>query len=199
VVSGALRLSRRPRSILLAAALAAAALAGILAVSVSSSGHTGHQSPPTAAKSFTLGELGHPGSRVSLAAFAGRPVVLNFFASWCGPCKRETPLLARFYADHHSRVDIIGIDANDQSGAALKFVHAEKVGYPVGLDPFPASTATSYGVLALPQTFFLNARHQIVRHIVGGVTASELSAWAASSAGHQASAAGKASSTGDRS
>jgi hypothetical protein len=46
-------------------------------------------------------------------------------------------------------------------------------------DPFPASTAVSYGVLALPQTFFLNARHKIVRHVVGGLTAGELNAWAA--------------------
>jgi len=198
-VSGLLRQSRRPRSILLATALAAAVVAGVLAVSVGASGQPGRQRPPTAAKPFTLAQLGHPSSHVSLAAFAGQPVVLNFFASWCGPCKRETPLLARFYAAHHSRVAIVGIDANDQTAAALKFVRAEKVGYPVGVDPFPASTATSYGVLALPQTFFLNARHQIVRHIVGDVTARELSAWAAGAASRQATAAGKAGSTGDRS
>jgi cytochrome c biogenesis protein CcmG/thiol:disulfide interchange protein DsbE len=199
-VSGPLslpRLPRRPRSILLAVVLVAAVVAGALAATAS--GQPGQRRPPTPAKSFTLSELGHPGGHVALAAFAGQPVVLNFFASWCAPCKRETPLLARFYATHHSRVAIIGIDANDQTTAALKFVRAEKVGYPVGVDPFPASTATSYGVLALPQTFFLNARHQIVRHIAGDVTARELSAWAASSASHPATAAGKASSTGDRS
>jgi len=198
-VSGLLRLSRRARLVLLAAALAVVVAGGVVAVSVTGSGHAARQPPPTAARPFTLAELGHPGSHVSLAAYAGQPVVLNFFASWCGPCKRETPLLARFYATHHSRVAVIGIDANDQAAAALKFVRAEKVGYPVAADPFPAGTATSYGVLALPQTFFLNARHQIVRHIVGDVTARELTTWAGATGSRPAAAAGPARSLSDRS
>ena len=173
------------RSILfVVTALAGLAVIGILTVNVADSG-TGHsharQAParPVAAQPFALAELGHPGSTVSLAGYAGRPVIVNFFASWCVPCQHETPLLAGFYAAHHGQVQVIGIDSNDTTAAALKFVQAKHVGYPVGADPFPAKTATSYGVDALPQTFFLNARHQIVRHVVGQVTAKELAAWAA--------------------
>jgi thiol-disulfide isomerase/thioredoxin len=178
-------LRRRARSVLLVAtALAGLAVIGVLTVTVADAG-TGHgshhQAPkaPVAAKPFALAELGRAGSQVSLAGYAGRPVIVNFFASWCTPCRHETPLLAHFYAAHHGQVQVIGIDSNDTTAAALKFVQAEHVGYPVGADPFPAKTATSYGVLALPQTFFLNARHQIVRHIVGQVTAGDLAAWAA--------------------
>jgi cytochrome c biogenesis protein CcmG/thiol:disulfide interchange protein DsbE len=170
------------RSVLLVvAALAGLAVIGVLTVTVADSGtsHASRPKAPVAAQPFTLAALGSAGRQVSLAAYAGRPVIVNFFASWCVPCRHETPLLAGFYAAHHGQIQVIGIDSNDTAATALKFVQAEHVGYPVGADPFPAKTATSYGVLALPQTFFLNGRHQIVRHIAGQVTAKELAAWAA--------------------
>ena len=182
VVAGPGRgLRRRVRSVLLVViALAGLAVIGVLTVAVADggSGHSSRPKAPVAARPFTLAALGGTG-QVSLAAYAGRPVIVNFFASWCVPCQHETPLLAGFYAAHHGQIQVIGIDSNDAAAAALKFVRAEHVGYPVGADPFPAKAATSYGVLALPQTFFLNGRHQIVRHIAGQVTAKELAAWAA--------------------
>jgi cytochrome c biogenesis protein CcmG, thiol:disulfide interchange protein DsbE len=127
-------------------------------------------SPPPLAKSFSLPELGHASATVSLASYTGRPVIVNFFASWCAPCQRETPMLARFYASEHGRVVILGIDANDETAAALRFVAKAGVRYPVGFDPFPSRATTSYGVFALPQTFFLNAKHQIVAKVMGAVS-----------------------------
>lgn len=171
------RLSPRPR-VLFAASLAAA-LAIAVATILTAAGGTGETgSRPQSARGFSLTELGSPGARVSLAAYSGRPVVINFFASWCGPCKRETPLLAKFYAEHHGRIAVIGVDSNDQANAALQFLKSEGVGYPVGFDPFPAAVAESYGVIALPQTYLLNPRHQIVRHIGGDVTQGQLAAFA---------------------
>lgn len=172
---------RRSRLILLSATgLAALAAVGVLTANAAGSSAAPHRPQALkAAKPFSLGELGKSGSHVSLAGFAGQPVIVNFFASWCAPCKKETPLLASFYAAHHGQVRIIGIDSNDQTAAAKKFVKAEGVTYPIGVDPFPARTAVSYDVLALPQTFFLNARHQIVRHVAGDVTSKELDSWAA--------------------
>jgi cytochrome c biogenesis protein CcmG/thiol:disulfide interchange protein DsbE len=179
------RLSRRVRSVLLVGtAVAGLAVIGVLTVAVADAGtgpgsHGQAAKRPVAAKPFALAELGNASRQISLAGYAGRPVIVNFFASWCTPCQHETPLLAGFYAAHHGQIQVIGIDSNDTTVAAQKFVRSEHVTYPVAADPFPATTATSYGVLALPQTFFLNARHQIVRHIVGQVTARELAAWAA--------------------
>jgi cytochrome c biogenesis protein CcmG/thiol:disulfide interchange protein DsbE len=170
---------RRFRPVLtisLAAVATIAVVAALLAV-----GRPAASRPAaTAAKAFALPELGHQGGRVSLAAFTGRAVIVNFFASWCAPCKRETPLLADFYREQHGRVAIIGVDSNDESAAALAFLKSEGVSYPVGFDPFPATVTTSYGVISLPQTFLLNSKHQIVKHIIGAVTQQELNAWAAS-------------------
>src|SRR5207253_1792028 len=97
------------------------------------------------------------------------------FASWCVPCKKETPLIARFYRSEHGRVAIIGVDSNDQASAALRFTRAAGVGYPVGFDP-NAATAGAYGVIAIPQTFFLNARHRTARRVFGAVTSTQLTA-----------------------
>lgn len=146
-------------------------IAAVALVLAGAHGPARQPGPPPLAKGFSLPALGQPGSTVSLAGYAGRPVIVNFFASWCTPCQRETPLLARYYASQHGRVIIIGVDANDEQAAALRFVHEAGVGYPVGWDPFPAATTTSYGVYALPQTFFLNADHRIVAKVMGAVTA----------------------------
>jgi len=151
--------------VLIAAIVTAVALAG---------GERPRPAPAPLAKPFSLAELGHPGTRITLAHYAGRPLIVNFFASWCGPCQRETPMLARFYTREHGRVTIIGIDSNDQTPAALKFIARTGVRYPVAADPYPASATTSYGVYALPQTFFLNARHRIVSHVLGPLTMKDL-------------------------
>jgi len=175
------RPSRRARTLL---AIAGAAVLAIAVVAVlTAAGGTGKtRQPLPTARSFTLTELARPGQHVSLAAYSGRPVIINFFASWCAPCKRETPMLASFYREHHGRVLVIGVDSNDQATAALQFLKSEGVTYPVGFDDFPAPVTVSYGVVALPQTFELNARHQIIRHIDGDVTVSQLNAWASNPA-----------------
>jgi thiol-disulfide isomerase/thioredoxin len=177
-VKGRLRRMNRQSKIVLAAA-AAALLAIVVITAVTAGGKAAPPRVQPVAKAFTLGALGHAGQHVSLASYAGRPLIINFFASWCTPCKRETPLLAKFYAEHHGRDLIIGIDANDEAGAAEKFVQTAGVTYPVGVDPFPSPVTTSYGVYDLPQTFFLNARHRIVKHVIGGVTMADLNQGAA--------------------
>jgi thiol-disulfide isomerase/thioredoxin len=173
-VVGRLRGISRTSKIVLASA--AAALVAIALVGILTAPGTAAPASTPPAKAFSLGLLGHSGQHVSLASFANKPLIINFFASWCTPCQHETPLLARYYAAHGGRIAIVGIDANDQAGAAEKFVQKAGVSYPVGFDPFPAPTTTAYGVYALPQTFFLNAKHLIVKHVIGAVTVADLNA-----------------------
>ena len=99
----------------MARAATALPLAAFLLLAGCSSGQKAAAKPLPAAKSFSLKVLDRPGQQISLAAYAGKPVIINFFASWCAPCKKETPLLARFYKSSHGKVVIIGVDANDEA------------------------------------------------------------------------------------
>jgi cytochrome c biogenesis protein CcmG, thiol:disulfide interchange protein DsbE len=146
-------------------------VASLVAIALVGSGSTGPAgpAPDPAAPAFSLPLLGQSGQKVSLTDYAGRPLIVNFFASWCTPCQQETPLLARFYRTEHSQVAIVGLDENDVLGSATSFTKKEGVGYPVGFDP-EDTAASAYGVAGLPQTFFLDARHRIVDRVFGAVT-----------------------------
>jgi cytochrome c biogenesis protein CcmG, thiol:disulfide interchange protein DsbE len=146
-------------------------VAALIAVSLATTGGTAKTYPPAA--SFSLTALGKPGQQVSLGQYAGKPVIVNFWASWCDPCQQETPLLASWYKQQHGHVVLLGLDENDNATSALKFAHAKGVSYPLGFDP-NVTVALAYGVDALPQTFFLNAQHRIVDHVLGAVTKADL-------------------------
>ena len=156
----------------LVAACVAGSLAGIGLAGASSAAPAKTAADP-AAPQFSFPVLGHSGQQVSLSDYAGRPLIVNFFASWCEPCQHETPLLASFYRAEHGRVAIVGLDENDVVAHALSFTHAEGVSYPVGWDP-ALTAASAYDVSGLPQTFFLDASHHIVDRVFGAVTVAEL-------------------------
>jgi cytochrome c biogenesis protein CcmG, thiol:disulfide interchange protein DsbE len=157
----------------IATAVGAVFAAVIVAVSLVGSRSAGKAAP--VAPGFTVAALGAPGQQVALSQYKGKPLIVNFWASWCEPCQQETPLIARWYAQQHGQVNVIGLDVNDTAANALKFARAKGVSYPLGMDP-QAVTASAYGVIALPQTFFLNAQHRIVDRIYGAVTQADLAA-----------------------
>jgi thiol-disulfide isomerase/thioredoxin len=165
-------LSRGRKLALTWSASVLAVVVALLAIGATTGGTAKH-APPPRASAFTLSELGHPGQHISLAQYAGHPLILNFFASWCAPCQRETPLIARFYRGHRN-VILVGIDVNDSTSAGLAFARKMGVAYPVASDPAPMTMALSYGVTALPQTFFLNAQHRIVKRVIRAVTLTDL-------------------------
>jgi cytochrome c biogenesis protein CcmG, thiol:disulfide interchange protein DsbE len=153
-------------------------VAVIVTLSLTGTGGAGpRQAQPAPAKNFSLGALAHPGQRITLTSLDGRPVIVNFFASWCTPCQKETPMLARFAK--HTSVAVIGIDVNDPTSSALAFVHKTGVTYPVATESAMGRTVINYNLPGLPATFFLDSRHRIVKRVYGAVSQAELTTGAA--------------------
>jgi cytochrome c biogenesis protein CcmG, thiol:disulfide interchange protein DsbE len=171
------RLARRPGRLVLRhkliTGLVAIFVVAAAAVSLATSGGGGSPPPKPVAPGFTLDSLTSPGQHITLSQYQGKPLIVNFWASWCEPCQQETPLLASWYTSQHGHVIVVGLDENDTASSALRFANAKGVSYPIGVDPQLAA-ANAYGVTGLPQTFFLNAQHRIVDHVLGAVTQADL-------------------------
>lgn len=125
--------------------------------------------PGRPAYPFTVSDLRNPSATVSLARFRGHPVVVNFWASWCTPCRKEMPALQAAARRTAGLVDFVGIDTNDQRSAALAFLQKTGVRYPVGFDP-NAALATRYGVYGLPTTFFVSATGRVLGEQIGALS-----------------------------
>jgi cytochrome c biogenesis protein CcmG, thiol:disulfide interchange protein DsbE len=176
-MSSVLRRGKRPSTkVIAAAAVCAAIVAAVVAVD-STTHRPKAVAPEPLAPAFTLPSLRDPAQQVSLSDYQGHPLVLNFFASWCGPCQQEMPLLARFYRASRGSVVIIGVDADDKATAARRFLTATGVAYPVAFESTPA-VSDAYGVseIGIPETFFLDSRHRIVKRVLGDVTVQTLTA-----------------------
>ena len=114
-----------------------------------------------AAPAFTLDRLDRPG-KLSLAAYHGRPVVLNFWASWCVPCKQEAPLLEEVWRKHRGDgLVVVGVDINDLRGDARRFARQNRMSYPLGFDGL-GETSTDYGLTGVPETFFVARSGRLV-------------------------------------
>jgi cytochrome c biogenesis protein CcmG, thiol:disulfide interchange protein DsbE len=124
------------------------------------------------APDFTLDRLDRPGS-LQLSSLRGRVVVLNFWASWCAPCKREAPALRAASRAWGDRVVVVGVDVNDFAGDARRFMRKRGIEYPVVHDNKNVTTP-KYGLTGLPETFFLDRRGRIVEHVPGEVDRGDL-------------------------
>ncbi len=116
-------------------------------------------------------------SKLSLANFKGRPIVLNFWASWCQPCKEELPLLENTWKQLHAQhkdIIILGIDFQESSKDATRFLQLYGITYLAGLDA-DGSIANKYNVTSLPQTFFIDRNGTIRSREPQELTAQELS------------------------
>ena len=152
---------------------ALACVAGLLALLVWKLAHQRHTPPVgSLAPAFTLPRLTGAGS-VSLASLRGHPVVLNFWASWCVPCKTEAPALERDWKRYRSRgVVFVGIDYHDLTSDARTFVSVHGLTF-LMLDDGPGGVTGSYGISQVPETFILDSSGTIVAHLAGPINGSE--------------------------
>lgn len=175
---------RRLRSLIIGLVIAAVVAVLLFVVLRPSSSTVGTGSNPgvsvgDTAPDFTLPRLGG-GNPVHLAALGvdrHKPVILNFFASWCGPCQAETPMLAKAAEASGSRVQFVGVDVNDPSAAALAFVHQTGVTYPVGADRTLRVTSVDYALNGQPNTFFIDATGHVIGQKLGALNPAELQQW----------------------
>jgi cytochrome c biogenesis protein CcmG/thiol:disulfide interchange protein DsbE len=159
--------------------LAIVGLVGLMAWALSNktpvtglSGFTRLQKP---APEFTLPLL--DGGEVTLSRSRGAPVVVNFWASWCGPCRDEAKGLERTWRTFKDEgVLFVGVNVQDTEQHARTYVSEFGVTYPNGLD-VDGKITVDYGVIGLPVTFFINGDGVVERRWVGAVPEARLASW----------------------
>jgi cytochrome c biogenesis protein CcmG, thiol:disulfide interchange protein DsbE len=112
---------------------------------------------------------GLDGGTASVAGLEGRPVVLNFWASWCAPCRQEEGTLKDAAQRWQGRVAFLGVNFRDSLDGAR--ATQERVRYPYPVGPAADGVPAAYGVTAPPETFFLDARGTVVARFVGPMDA----------------------------
>jgi len=163
------------RTVLFVGLFIAAAIIGILIAGLGKdpqaieSPLVGKTAPPFALRAVGTGET------ISLAQLRGRPVVLNFWATWCGPCYEEHPTLVANAKALQPNVQFLGVVFQDTEDKIQKFLNERGNAYPTVVDD-AGKTAIAYGVGGVPETFFLNAAGEIVAKFDGPITSEAMSA-----------------------
>jgi cytochrome c biogenesis protein CcmG/thiol:disulfide interchange protein DsbE len=114
------------------------------------------------------------GSQVSLADLRGQIVVLNFWASWCSPCRREAPALQETWARYEDEgVAFVGVTYQDAKGASQKFIQEFRITYANGTDE-KGRISRAYGVIGVPETFIIDRDGKVAWFQIGEVQAEVL-------------------------
>ena len=109
------------------------------------------------------------GNTISLEDLRGKPVVINFWASWCPPCRIEAALIERTWRAYKNRgLIFLGVNIQDREEDALNYIREFDITYPNGPDP-TGEISIDYGVSGLPVTFFVSRDGEVVRRWVGAI------------------------------
>jgi cytochrome c biogenesis protein CcmG/thiol:disulfide interchange protein DsbE len=114
--------------------------------------------------------------RITLAAHRGAPVVLNFWASWCGPCERETPALIAF-SKANTALDVVGIAVNDDPADSRRFARRFAIPYELGSDR-AGDSALDFGATGLPVTVVIDDQGRVADTFFGEITRAQLDGYA---------------------
>ncbi len=113
------------------------------------------------------------GQRMRLSDFRGKPVVMNFWASWCIPCREEAATLEQAWKTHQDKVQFVGLAYLDQDKYALPYLQEFGITYPNGHD-LGSKAYTAYHVQGVPETFFIDASGNVQGYFIGPIPPSEL-------------------------
>ena len=120
------------------------------------------------------------GNRVNLSDFVGKPMIVNFWATWCGPCKNEMPHFQKMYEEYGDRIEFIMINATDGErdtvSVVQKYISNNGYTFHVYCDT-DLDAINTYGVYAFPSTLIINADGSIFDARVGAFTESQLQAY----------------------
>ena len=163
------------RTVLIVGILIAAALVGLLFLGLGKNPNEirtpliGKPAP-----TFALREVG-TGRVLDLAALKGKPVVLNFWATWCGPCWEEHPVLVANARLLQPNVQFLGVVFQDEEQKILGFLQQRGSSYPTVVDE-AGKTAIAYGVGGVPETYFIDANGVIAAKFTGPMSTDILQA-----------------------
>ncbi len=114
------------------------------------------------------------GGTLTLSELRGKAVMVDFWSSWCPPCRREAPVLAEVYLEYEGLpVEFVGVDIWDVPSAAQEHIDRYNVPYPNGIDA-DGIIVINYGVTGLPEKFFISPEGTIVKKFVGPMSPSKL-------------------------
>jgi cytochrome c biogenesis protein CcmG/thiol:disulfide interchange protein DsbE len=179
------------RRVLIVGLLFALPIVGLLFVSLGRNPNrldapvVGRSAPP-----FRLLLVGG-GAPITLESLRGKPAVLNFWATWCGPCLDEHPVLVGAARTLGAEVQFVGVVYEDSEAAVADYLRRHGNAYPAVVDP-GGRAAIAYGVYGVPETFFIDASGVVAQKQTGPLTAEKLAELLASTRGTARAAATEA-------
>ncbi|MFD1737037.1 peroxiredoxin family protein [Bacillus salitolerans] len=123
---------------------------------------------------FTLSTL--EGKKVQLSDYKGKKVILNFWATWCPPCKDEMPHMQEFYDEYSEEVEILAVNLRDRERsdeAIQQFIEANHINFPILLDE-KGKVTSAYKVLTIPTSFFIDTQGTIQYHFIGPMSVNDM-------------------------